>query len=115
MADVNINISRAVVSRREGSIPVAPPTGNPTNPYPPSQMFVQSVRGDFVDNTDPYNPIVNGGGGGIGIKLNGKVIGGVKRLIEINDILDIPLHWEYNVSYLEVDGIIDNESIINIG
>ena len=115
MADVNINISRAIVTKREGQAPVVPAPGGGT--VNPGGMFVQSVRGGVVDNTDPYNPIINvdPSGGGIGIILNGLVIGGVKRLIEETDLMEIPLYWEYNVSFLEVDGIIDNESIINIG
>jgi hypothetical protein len=55
------------------------------------------------------------GGGGIGITLNGNTIGGVKRLIEIGDILIIPLYWQYIVTSLDVDGIIINEGEIIIG
>lgn len=50
---------------------------------------------------------------GIGIFLNNLVIGGVKQLIECTDLLEIPLHWEYNVTRLSVDGIIENDGIIN--
>ncbi len=51
---------------------------------------------------------------GIGIKLNGQVIGGVKRFIESDDILDIPLYWQYRVTDLTVDGIVNNEGEIII-
>ena len=50
-----------------------------------------------------------------GITLNGNTIGGVKRLIEIGDILIIPLYWQYIVTSLDVDGIIINEGEIIIG
>jgi hypothetical protein len=64
-------------------------------------------------------PPVNPGGGtftGIGIRLNGQVIGGVKRFIEQNDFLEIPSYWEYNVFNLDVDGVIEIEEfgMINI-
>lgn len=54
-------------------------------------------------------------GGGIGITLNGKVIGGVKRLIEEDDTLVIPEHWDYNIKSLTVDGEIINDGQILIG
>jgi len=50
---------------------------------------------------------------GIGIKLNGQVIGGVKRLIETGETLVIPIDWEYNVYHLDVDGVIENDGEIN--
>jgi len=52
---------------------------------------------------------------GIGIKINGKVIGGVKKLIESTDVLTIPIYYEYNLfaSSLDVDGLIENEGEIN--
>jgi len=54
-------------------------------------------------------------GGGIGIKLNTSVIGGVKRFISLTDELEIPLDWQYNVvSYLDIEGIVINEGEINI-
>jgi hypothetical protein len=54
-------------------------------------------------------PPVNPGGGtftGIGIRLNGQVIGGVKRFIEQNDFLEIPSYWDYNIYSLKVEGTI---------
>ena len=51
---------------------------------------------------------------GIGIFLNGLVIGGVKRFIEADDILEIPLNWDYNIRALAVDGQIICDGQINI-
>lgn len=51
---------------------------------------------------------------GAGIKLNDQVIGGVKTLIEINDILDIPENWDYNTFTLNVEGIINCTGKINM-
>ena len=92
MADVAITKSKSITIRggQIPSNPVIPET--PTNPVtPPSTL-------------------------GIGITLNGRVIGGVKRFIEENDILDIPNYWEYNVFDLDVDGRIDidENGMINI-
>jgi hypothetical protein len=92
MADVAITKSKSITIRggQIPSSPVIPET--PTNPVtPPSTL-------------------------GIGITLNGRVIGGVKRFIEENDILDIPNYWEYNVFDLDVDGRIDidENGMINI-
>ncbi len=52
--------------------------------------------------------------GGVGIFLNGKVIGGVKQYIEADDVLDVPANWEYNVTQIAVDGIINLDGDINI-
>lgn len=51
---------------------------------------------------------------GIGITLNDLVIGGVKTLIETNDILEIPVNWDYNTCSLSVEGTINVEGQINI-
>lgn len=58
--------------------------------------------------------IDTGEGIGTGITLNGKVIGGVKSLIEENELLRIPLDWEYNAYRLCTRGIISNFGQINI-
>ena len=79
------NISTALIGQRGQS---SPQPQDPNNIRPP---------------LNPNFP----GTSGIGIRLNGLVIGGVKRFIEINDILDIPNYWEYNVFDLDVDGRID--------
>lgn len=69
-------------------------------------------------NTDVDRTIVNPDGlmGGVGITLNRSVIGGVKNYIQLNETLDIPSYWEYNVFFLEVDGQIDIDAngMINI-
>lgn len=51
---------------------------------------------------------------GYGILLNDKVIGGVKSLIETNDVLEIPENYDYNTFKLDVEGIINCEGQINI-
>jgi hypothetical protein len=94
MADVPIIISKTV-RFREGA--------SPSNPVNVGEAQI------------PVNQPGTGGFGGIGIKLNGQVIGGVKRFIEVNDLLDIPEFWQYNiVGDLDVDGLIDNKGEINL-
>ena len=61
--------------------------------------------------------VKKGGGagiGGIGITLNGLVIGGAKSLIEENDLLNIPENWEYDAKRLNVKGVINCFGEINI-
>ena len=82
MSDVNINISRAIVTKREGQAPVVPAPGGGT--VNPGGMFVQSVRGGVVDNTDPYNPIIN-------IDPSGEQ-NNVLRVIQINES-DLPANY----------------------
>lgn len=64
-------------------------------------------------NPPDSNPVFNQA---LGVKLNKKTIGGVKRVIEQNDYLEVPVFWQYNVraSALINDGIIDNDGEINI-
>lgn len=49
-----------------------------------------------------------------GITLDGRNIGGVKMLIDDEEILHIPAQWEYNVRRLLVRGIINTLGTINI-
>jgi len=51
---------------------------------------------------------------GVGVKLNGKVIGGVKELIEEDDVLTIPVNWAYNTYRLQVNGSIECYGTITI-
>jgi hypothetical protein len=90
MADVAITKSKSITIRG-GQIP--------SNPVIPET---------------PEDPVTVPSTLGIGITLNGRVIGGVKRLIQTGEILDIPLYWEYNVTRLEVDGNIQLDGTINI-
>jgi hypothetical protein len=98
MADVPIIISKTV-RFRDGAAP-----SNPINVGEPQVPVNQPGSGS------------GGGFGGVGIKLNSEVIGGVKRFIEQNDTLDIPSYWEYNVFNLDVEGVIniDANGMINI-
>ena len=75
------------------------PNDTPTKPY-----YYRLVNGVMVK----YNS------SGIGVTLNGSVIGGVKSLIEAEDILEIPVNYEYNLVNLQVDGIINCDGEINI-
>lgn len=76
----------------------------------------------YPDDKDYFFQVLNGimkkyGSGEnatLGIKLNGRGIGGVKTLIETNDILDIPENWDYNTFFLDIDGLIEVEGQINI-
>lgn len=94
MARVLGNISTALIGARGRSSPQPPNTDNPRPPLNPDAL----------------------GSDGIGIRLNGYVIGGVKRLIQEDEILDIPNYWEYNVYNLDVEGRIDidGDGMINI-
>jgi len=56
----------------------------------------------------------SGEGSSVGIKLNGRSIGGVKSLIELNDTLEIPENWNYNTFSLDVDGVINMDGQINM-
>lgn len=87
-------------TQRSGVTPTSPPNAgdDPVGPL----------------NPPGSNPVLNAG---IGIKLNGQVIGGVKRVIIFNEVLDIPVFWQYNIHglTLDVDGIIQNNGEVNVG
>lgn len=77
-----------------------------------------TIRGGQIPSSPvipetPEDPVTVPSTLGIGITLNGRNIGGVKRLIETDEILDIPLYWQYNVTALDIDGTIDNDGEIN--
>lgn len=100
---------------------IAPPTFDPAISILEDGTFV-GMRGkiNFTGAVsvadDPVNERVNVniGGDGIGIFLNDKVIGGVKREIELTDTLNIPEKWQYNLfGSLEVDGLVQNDGEIN--
>jgi len=97
MADISISKSRGK-KYLGGSSPMVP-------------SFI--VGDDPIPLNPPGSPVSEFTG--IGIKINGRVIGGVKKLIELTDILTIPIYYEYNVfaSSLDVDGLIENEGEIN--
>jgi hypothetical protein len=56
----------------------------------------------------------SGSGAGVGIKLNGKVMGTVKRVIREGEVLDIPTDYDYNTYTLRISGIVDCRGQINI-
>lgn len=76
-----------------------------------SGVFYQIYNG--VLKTWGGSGSVQPGTGGDGITINGKIIGGVKSKIEPDDILNIPLHWEYNVNKLTVLGAVTCYGEIN--
>lgn len=51
---------------------------------------------------------------GVGVRLNGAIIGGVKNFIESEDLLEIPLYFDYNSVQLRVEGNINCTGQINI-
>lgn len=55
-----------------------------------------------------------GEGSSVGVKLNSQTFGGVKTLIEVNDVLDIPENYDYNTFSLGVEGVINCSGQINI-
>ena len=89
MANVPVIISRSITERVNGIIS-SPPASNVNPPA--------------------LNPNEGGGGAGVGITLNNRWIGGVKRIIETSDVLNIPPYWQYNVFQLQIDGLVIIES-----
>jgi len=61
--------------------------------------------------------MVKYGGGedsGVGIRINGDLIGGVKSVIEENEVLDIPENFEYNIFRVSVYGTVNCNGTINM-
>lgn len=56
----------------------------------------------------------SGQGSGVGIRLNGDLLGGIKTLIEMNDILTIPGNYDYNTYQLDIQGSIECNGQINM-
>ncbi len=54
-----------------------------------------------------------GDSSGTGIRLNTKLLSGPKTLIELNDILEIPINHDYNTFALDVDGVVNCDGQIN--
>jgi len=50
----------------------------------------------------------------VGVTLNEKYLAEPKNLIGTSDTLNIPENYEYNVTELVVDGVIDCDGVINI-
>ena len=99
MADVIIDKYTSLIRLKgEASVPSIPPSTEETPP---------------AVNPPGINPSFNAG---IGIRLNSLVIGGVKKRIQPNDVLDIPNNWQYNVqgNILYIEGVINNSGEINI-
>lgn len=89
---------------------------NPSNPNWFEQAFYYPTDEDINYFYQAFGQEMKryGGGDGIGIKLNNKVIGGVKNYIEQDDVLEIPEYFDYNVFNLRVDGTINCNGQINI-
>lgn len=51
---------------------------------------------------------------GVGVRINGDLIGGVKSLIEAAETLTIPENYDYNIHTLNVQGAVDNQGQINL-
>ena len=50
----------------------------------------------------------------IGVTLNGKLFGGAKTYIGQNEILDVPLLFDYNTYSLNIEGKVEISGQINI-
>lgn len=75
---------------------------------------VQNIEQRIQNITQNITQIISGDLA-VGVKLNGFTIGGIKRVIEENDVLDIPELWEYNVFFynFDVEGIVNCDGEIN--
>lgn len=78
------------------------------NNYPRKSYFYRLLDGEM------YQIGSKESSGGVGVKLNGSVIGGVKSLIEESETLEIPENYEYNLLHLQVDGVINCNGTINL-
>ena len=79
------------------------------NDYPRLSYFYRLLDGEMyqIGKEDEQTAI-----GGVGVMINNNVIGGVKRVIEENETLTIPEHYEYNVHSLDNYGTINNSGQI---
>jgi len=78
--------------------------------YPDDKnYFFQAVNGKMKRYGDGDTASV-----GVGCMINGKVIGGVKRVIQECDTLTIPEYYEYNTMRLQVEGLINVQGNLNI-
>lgn len=76
--------------------------------YPSDKTyFYQALNGSMKKYGDGLSA-------GIGITLNNSYIAGVKSKIDVNDVLDIPEYWEYNLYELEILGFVNCNGTINI-
>jgi len=78
------------------------------NDYPRKSYFYRILDGEL------YQIGSKESGGVLGIKLNGSVIGGIKTLIQEDEVLEIPENYDYNTYALDVSGIINCAGQINI-
>lgn len=78
------------------------------NDFPRKQYFYRLLDGQM------YQLGSDAELSGVGVKLNGSIIGGVKSLIESNETLNIPVNYEYNLINLQVSGVINCNGIINL-
>jgi hypothetical protein len=80
--------------------------------YPSDKSyFYQLVNGGMKKYGDGEDAVASSG---VGVFLNGKVIGGVKTLIESIDSLLIPVNYDYNTFQLYVEGTIQCNGQINM-
>lgn len=78
--------------------------------YPSDKTyFYQAVEGVMKKYGDTPTLSI-----GIGVTLNEKVIGGVKVLIENEDILTIPDYYDYNTFTFNIAGIVNCSGQINM-
>jgi len=78
-------------------------------------FYYPSDKGYFYRITEGVMLIYGAGeDSGVGIRLNGDVIGGVKSLIEDTEELVIPENYEYNIHDLSIKGVVQCNGNINI-
>lgn len=86
----------------------------------PLKIYLVGGTDVYLRSTDDWirlNNLETGGGAleGTGILLNGKVIGGVKKVISETENLVIPEDWQYNTkNSLSLEGVIENDGEIHI-
>lgn len=77
--------------------------GSPTTQIRPKSSL--HIDASIIDNLEKN----------IGITLNDKYISGVKSLIELDDVLNIPENYQYNVvGNLTIDGEINGGGVVNL-
>ena len=77
--------------------------------YPDDKPYFFQVRNGIMKKYSGDSSLT-----GVGCKLNGEVMGGVKTLILADDSLYVPENYEYNAFFLNIDGSVDCDGVINI-
>lgn len=89
---------------------------NPDNPkWVEKAFYYPNDKDYFYQALDGVMKLYGKGtSSGTGIRLNGEIIGGIKRFIENQDVLNIPEYYDYNTYTITVEGQINVNGSINI-